>query len=349
MVVPRADATAKHIIQAIGSSSEEKGRAFAQKFGGDATPSIYGSYDAVYADPEVDIVYIGIPHAFHKDACLKAISHRKHVLCEKPFTLNEQEAQEVFDAAKKKGVFVMEGKAHVHFHFMSSRMALLNLYVAMWTRFMPLTEQLLRLVHQEKRIGDVHRVFCDFGMLMDLDSLPATSRLKDPALGAGTLLDIGVYSLTWGLLGLDEGIASAALTPQVFSAQSISEGIDVTTSIVLHYPQNGRQGILTSSMKAKSDPVFARIEGSKGTVFIEGIAPSLPRRFTVVFNDAAAERQIYDAPPKVGKGFFYEADAVANDIVAGRVENATMPWDETLRVLALMDGIRARGVGQASK
>jgi predicted dehydrogenase len=123
MVVPRADATAKHIIQAIGSSSEEKGRAFAQKFGGDATPSIYGSYDAVYADPEVDIVYIGIPHAFHKDACLKAISHRKHVLCEKPFTLNEQEAQEVFDAAKKKGVFVMEGKAHVHFHFMSSRMA----------------------------------------------------------------------------------------------------------------------------------------------------------------------------------------------------------------------------------
>lgn len=223
----------------------------------------------------------------------------------------------------------------------------MKLYVAMWTRFMPLTVQLLQLIHQDKVIGDVHRLFCDFGLAMDLDSLPATSRLKDPALGAGTLLDLGVYSLTWGLLGLDEGIASAALTPQVFSAQSISEGIDVATSVVLHYPQNGRQGILTSTMKTKSDPVFARIEGSKGTIFIEGIATSVPRRFTVVTNDAAAERQVYDAPAKVGKGFFYEADAVANDIFAGRVENATMPWDETLRVLALMDGIRARGVCQA--
>jgi predicted dehydrogenase len=202
------------------------------------------------------------------------------------------------------------------------------------------------MIHQEKVIGDVHRVFCDFGLFMDLDSLPATSRLKDPALGAGTLLDIGVYSLTWGLLGLDEHIAGAALKPQVVSAQSISQGIDVATSIVLHYPQNGRQGILTSTMKAKTDPVFARIEGSHGTILIEGIATSTPRRFTVIPNDATAERQVYDAPPRVGKGFFYEADAVASDIAAGRVENAIMPWDETLRVLALMDGIRARDVSR---
>lgn len=97
-------------------------------------------------------------------------------------------------------------------------------HTGMWTRFMPLTVQLLQLIHREKVIRDVHRVFCDFGLVMDLDSLPATSRLKDPALGAGTLLDIGVYSLTWGLLGLEKGIAGTALTPQVFSAQSIRLG-----------------------------------------------------------------------------------------------------------------------------
>jgi predicted dehydrogenase len=108
LIVPRVDATATHVIQAVGSSSLEKGRAFVQKYGGDITPSISGSYDAVYADPEVDIVYIGISHAFHKDACLKAMSHGKHALCEKPFTLNTQEAQEVFNAARKMGVFVME-------------------------------------------------------------------------------------------------------------------------------------------------------------------------------------------------------------------------------------------------
>ena len=123
MVVSRADVTATHIIQAIGSSSEEKGRAFVQKYGANATPSIYGSYDAVYADREVDIVYIGIPHAFHKDACLKAISHGKHVLCEKPFTLNTQEAREVFDAAKSRGVFVMEGEETFPFPSLLSRTA----------------------------------------------------------------------------------------------------------------------------------------------------------------------------------------------------------------------------------
>lgn len=160
------------------------------------------------------------------------------------------------------------------------------------------------MIHGEKLIGDVHRVFCDFGLDMDLDSLPATSRLKDPALGAGALLDIGVYSLTWGLLGLNEGIASTALKPQIFSAQSISHAIDVSNSILLHYPQNGRQGILTATMKATSDPVFARIEGTHGTILIEGIATSAPRRFTVIPTDAAAERHVYDAPSKVGKGLF---------------------------------------------
>lgn len=58
----------------------------------------------------MDIVYIGTPHAFHKQACLDAIAHGKHVLCEKPFTLNRREATEVFDAARKQGVFIMEGK-----------------------------------------------------------------------------------------------------------------------------------------------------------------------------------------------------------------------------------------------
>jgi predicted dehydrogenase len=208
---------------------------------------------------------------------------------------------------------------------------------------MPLVQQLLHLIHNEKVVGEIHRVFCDFGLIMDIENTSDTSRLKNPALGAGSLLDIGIYSLTWGLLSLDHNIADAALTPQVFSAQTISHGIDVGTSIILHYPQNGRQGILTSSMKAKTDPVFARIEGSHGTIHIEGVATSVPRRFTLIPSDSAAERKVYEAPPKDGRGFLYEADAVALDITAGRAENEIMPWNETLRVMALMDDIRKRG------
>lgn len=82
------------------------------------SPSVYGCYDEVYNDSDVDIVYIGIPHAFHKDECLKAIENGKHVLCEKPFALNSGEAREVFEAAEKKGVFIMEGQCNISTQFL---------------------------------------------------------------------------------------------------------------------------------------------------------------------------------------------------------------------------------------
>ncbi|CAG8042771.1 unnamed protein product [Penicillium salamii] len=320
LVLPREDKQANHIIQAIGSSSKQKAEDFIQKFAPESTATAYGSYESVYSDPEVDIVYIGTPHAFHKQACLAAIAQGKHVLCEKPFTLNRDEAVEVFDAARKQGVFVME---------------------ALWTRFMPLSRQLQKLIHEERIIGDVHRVFCDFGLYFDLENLPDSSRLKNPALGAGSLLDIGIYSLTWGLILLDDGIGENATEPLVFSAQSISEEIDVATSMILHYPQNGRQGILTSSIQTRTDPIFARIEGSKGSITIEGVAASAPSKFTVIPREDDAERKEYTFSHP-GYGFYYEADAVAHDIAAGKTEDSIMPWAETLRVLGLMDGVRAR-------
>ncbi|KAK9860465.1 hypothetical protein MYU51_005409 [Penicillium brevicompactum] len=321
LVLPREDKSAKHIIQAIGSSSKQKAEDFIRKFAPESTAATYGTYDAVYADPEVDIVYIGTPHAFHKQACLDAIAHGKHVMCEKPFTLNRREATEVFDAARKQGVFIME---------------------ALWTRFTPLCQKLQKVVHEEKLIGEVHRVFCDFGLQFDLESLPSSSRLKNVALGGGSLLDMGIYPITWGLLLLDDQIGEKAATPHVFSAQTISEEIDIATSMLLHYPESGRQGILTSSMKTKSDPIFARIEGSKGVITIEGPGTSMPSKFTLYPRDNDSGRKEY-AFSHPGYGFYYEADAVAQDIAADKTQNSVMPWDETLRVLELMDGVRERG------
>ncbi|PLB46590.1 NAD(P)-binding protein [Aspergillus steynii IBT 23096] len=324
LVETREDAQATHLIQAIGSSSDTKAQAFIKEHSPNSNPSLYSSYDGVYADPNVDIVYIGLPHVFHKEACLQAISHGKHVLCEKPFTVNAREAKEVFEAARQKGVFVME---------------------ALWTRFMPLVRQLTQIIHVDKAIGNVHRVFCDFGLDIDLDNLPDSSRLKDPALGAGSLLDIGIYSLTWGLLLLEDHPPDDAAQPQVFSAQTLHAGADIATSIILSYPDSGRQGILTSTMQTKTNPVFARVEGSRGSITIEGVAASLPGKFTVFSKDAKMEPVVYEAPKSPGKGFFYEADAVALDIAAKRVENEIMPWKETVRVLEIMDGIRERGGG----
>lgn len=217
-----------------------------------------------------------------------------------------------------------------------------NIGAALWTRFTPLFQQLHKVIHEEKLLGDIHRVFCDFGLLFDLKNLPMTSRLKNVALGGGSLLDIGIYSLTWGLLLLDDQIGEKAATPQVLSAQTISDEIDIATSIILHYPQTGRQGILTSSMQAKTDLVFARVEGSMGTIAIEGPGTSMPSKFTFTPRVNGDEKREYTFPHP-GYGFFYEADAVAHDIAAGKTENAIMPWAETLRVLELMDGVRARG------
>lgn len=150
LVVDRKNARARHVVQAVGSSSVDKGQGFVQKNLPGQSPTVYGSYEEVYADQSVDIVYIGTPHAFHKQNCLDAISHGKHVLCEKAFCLNAADAKEVFEAAKQRGVFVME---------------------AMWTRFFPLMAELRALVHNQKAIGDVSRVFADFAMKVDLASL----------------------------------------------------------------------------------------------------------------------------------------------------------------------------------
>lgn len=114
LLAARPGARALHTMVALGSSSLEKGNAFVgkvwEKTPDQPRPEVYDDYQGVYNDPNVDIVYVGTPHSLHKKNCLDAIAAGKHVLCEKPFTINEKEAQEVVDAATRKGVFIMEGK-----------------------------------------------------------------------------------------------------------------------------------------------------------------------------------------------------------------------------------------------
>lgn len=140
LILTRKDAKAKHIIQVIRSSSLQKGKDLVAKHIPQTSPTLYSSYDEVYAGPGVDVVYIGTPHAFHKKNCLDAITAGKNVLCERVFTLNVKDAEEVIAAAKAEEVFLME---------------------ALWTRFTPLMQTLQKILHEGKVIGNVHRTFCD--------------------------------------------------------------------------------------------------------------------------------------------------------------------------------------------
>ncbi|KAL4968900.1 Gfo/Idh/MocA family protein [Aspergillus stella-maris] len=344
ITLPRRSPAAHHKIQAIGSSTSlTKTTDFIKTHLAHLSPSpkAYGTYEEVYADPEVDIIYIGTPHALHKAQCLSAIRAKKHVLCEKAFTLNASEAREVLDAARKEGVFVME---------------------AMWTRFLPVTIALQKALHEERVIGDVRRVFCDFGLDMQVQSLDGSSRLRDVRLGAGSLLDLGVYALTWGFIALEApSVKSNAedgqgkmekQKPEITATQVLQDGVDIASTFVLKYPASGKIGILTSSVEAKTPEAFMRIEGSEGVVVVEGVAASKPRAFTVYRKDSAGggsgagavedEGKRYEVEVE-GMGFHFEADAVAQSIFQGMRENEGMDHAETLRVMEMLDEIRAQG------
>lgn len=102
-----------HVVHGIATSSSVKREAFMQSttYTQIESPKVYAKHEDLYADPHVDIVYVGLPHHLHKGACLAAMTAGKHVLCEKPMTINMQEFDEVVALAKEKGVFLMEGKA----------------------------------------------------------------------------------------------------------------------------------------------------------------------------------------------------------------------------------------------
>jgi predicted dehydrogenase len=234
--------------------------------------------------------------------------------------LNEKEAKEIFAAAKTKNVFIME---------------------AMWTRFFPLMGKLKQLLHHEQKLGTLHRTFCDFALDMDLDSLPDTKYYKNPALGGGSLLDIGIYSLTWGLTTMCEATGDEAEEPEVNSSQSIAYGVDRTSTVILNFRSTGRQAICTSTLDQLQTHPWARIEGSNGRMIVDGETPSSPDTLTFQPKDGGQEEVWKFEKP--GFGFWWEADAVALDLAADRKENAIVPPAETLRVLRIMDGVRRRG------
>ncbi|KAK7188875.1 oxidoreductase [Paraphaeosphaeria sporulosa] len=333
ITLPREHAQARHIVSAIGTSSLEKAKSFVQdNIPSVPTPHIYSSYEGVLQDVTVDVVYICTPHAFHKKNCLDAIAAGKHVLCEKAFAITAHEAEEVFAAATAKNVYVME---------------------AMWTRFHPLVQDLRKVLFTDKLIGDIRRTFCDFGQDHKLASLGPESRLKNLDLGAGSLLNIGIYSLTWGLLTLDERIGMEASHTEILANQSLVDGVDVATAILLRYPATGRQGILTSTSEFKNDDAFCRIEGTEGYVLLSGPYTSSPRNFSVWRNRSASNSSfdgLQQSEPvfqkgydDVGFGLYREADAVALDLAAGRRENKIMPHAETLRIMRMLDEIRRQG------
>src|SRR3954469_13026658 len=254
-------------LVATGSRDEQRSADFAAEFGGRS----FGSYEALVADPEVDVVYVATPHVLHGEHTRRALAAGKAVLCEKPMTLDAVSTTALFAEAADRGLFLME---------------------AMWTACHPMIRTLLRLL-ASGRHGTPRQARADLGFVV---TAGPTDRLLDPALGAGALLDMGIYPLTLAHLVLGEPEQLAA------TANLSASGIDLDVAIAGRYP-GGATAALTASMTSIS-PRTASVATEVGLF-------DLPRGFhhpdhlqwTAAGAPPGTSERIEPDEPVVGRGY----------------------------------------------
>ncbi|MEN8243184.1 MAG: Gfo/Idh/MocA family oxidoreductase [Chloroflexota bacterium] len=288
-------------IAAVGSRDLDRAKSFANTFN---IPNAYGSYQALVADPDVDIIYIGTPPRFHKDHTLLSLNAGKHVLCEKPFAINAAEAEEMITTARQKGLFLME---------------------AMWSRYLPVLVKVRQLI-AEGAIGKIRMVQADFGFRTDVNPEGWLFNLN---LGGGALLDAGIYplSLAHMILGTPDRITSIA--------DLGSTGVDEQTAVILGY-DSGEIALLSAAIRTNT-PREATIVGTDGWIRINRTWFATD---SLTLNSDGKEETI--PCPLVGNGLHYEAVEVEDCIRSGKIESDIMPLDETLALMKIMDQIRSQ-------
>lgn len=290
-------------LVAVGSRNQAAADEFGDLFN---VPKRYPTYEALVNDPDIDVIYIGTPHIFHRDNMRLCLEAGKHVLCEKAFTINAAEAEEAINLAREKGLFLME---------------------AMWTRFLPAVIKVRELL-AEGVIGDVRLFQADFGFNLDFD---ASHRAYNPELGGGALLDVGIYPISFASMVF--GTQPAEISSYAYLGQT---GVDEVSAGTFRYP-NGALAQFSGAVSIETTRE-AIIFGTKGHIRVHN--PFwFPDTLTLTLRGQAP--QVIDVP-KQGNGYSYEADEVAKCIRAGQLESAIMPLDETLAIMRTLDSLRAQ-------
>jgi predicted dehydrogenase len=289
-------------LHAIASRDLAKAEHFRGEF---SAAKFYGNYQALAEDEELDVIYIATPHPMHADNIKLCLNAGKPVLCEKPFTMNAREANEVIALAREKKLFLME---------------------AMWTRFLPGIVEAQRLL-QSGAIGRVQHVQADFGFYSDVG--PA-HRLRNLALGGGALLDLGIYPLSIAALFL--GPISAANA----SAEIGVTGVDEQTAFTLTHTGGGLSSCFCSTRA--STPIELIISGELGSMRVKHPFFNA-EKISIVLADGVEKNLL---APLVGSGYAYEAMEVGRCLRSGLLESPVMSLDETLALLGWMDSIRAQ-------
>ncbi|WP_350347422.1 Gfo/Idh/MocA family oxidoreductase [Agromyces sp. G08B096] len=288
-------------VRAVGSRRQEAADAFAAAH---EIPTAYGSYEQLVADPEVDAIYVSTPHPFHAENAALAIEAGKHVLVEKPFTLNAAEAQRVADLAAERGVLVLE---------------------AMWTRYLPHMVRLREII-AEGTLGDVRTLIADHTQKITDD--PA-HRINALELGGGALLDLGIYpiSFAWDLFG----------APRTIQATATFKGTGADAQIATIFGYDGARVALTVSASDTRGPNTASIIGTEARIDIDPIWYT-PTTFRVVSHDGSVLEEYRSEV--TGRGMHYQAEAVERLVAAGTLGGDVLPIAETVAIMGTLDAIR---------
>ncbi|MCS5717688.1 Gfo/Idh/MocA family oxidoreductase [Herbiconiux sp. CPCC 205763] len=292
-----------HVVAAVGSRTADAAARFAAAHGLERP---HGSYEELVTDPEVDVVYVATPHPQHAPNALLALGAGKHVLVEKPFTMNQREAQQIADASRAAGLVALE---------------------AMWSRWLPHMERLQDII-RDGALGELRSVVAHHVQLADPD--PA-GRMLNPALGGGALLDLGIYpvSFAWDVLGAPSEVLALS-TPS-------ATGVDRQTSILLGY-SSGAQAALTSELDAAGDN-SAMIVGTDARVELDATFYA-PTSFRVV-GPKGNVIESYESRID-GRGMQYQARAIERLIAAGGGEDTRLPLAQSVAIMGTMDTIRER-------
>lgn len=288
-------------VVAIASRSEEKAIQFANEY---QISTYYGSYEQLLQDEQVEVIYIGIPHSEHYNVAKMCLEAGKHVVCEKPITLNEVEATKLYELAKKQNCFLME---------------------AMWTKFLPVTKAVKSWM-EAGRIGEVKYMSLNLGFQGEYDYC---SRLFDPNLGGGALLDVGVYPIMYAnyIMG-KQPVEVKAMAHIGFS------GVDELCSVVMKY----EHGQIVSANCSISSNLGAEgvIVGTKGKIVIPDFFRATE---AFIYDEEGILIELVKEEYRVN-GYEYEIEEVNHCLDKGMLESHIQPLEESLDQMKILDQIR---------
>lgn len=286
-------------LYAVASRDLERAKEFGETFGAEKA---YGNYEEMLQDKALDLVYISTPNALHKEHALLCIKNNKHVICEKPFTSNARELEEVIVAAKQQDVFLME---------------------AMWTRYLPVIREIRQII-EEGKIGEIQHIEADFCFA----AADRKSIKFDRALAGGALMDVGIYPIS---------LASMVLKQQPIQIKAVAmigeAEVDERTSMIFEYA-NGAQAILNCAITLEK-PRSAYIVGEKGYIYL----PTLWFATKAIIKIEGQEA--YEiVNQEVANGYQFELEEAISCITSGKKESELMKLEESLQIMSTLDRVR---------